>query len=441
MSRRATSWKWLISRRNLLASLLLIVLAVAIFRQSDIVLAYRLMAARQAIASRKFPRAIAILESSRDAGASSAQWHYTMACALRRAGVLDDVGAHLATAEQLRWNSTDIDRQRLLMRAQTGHIKEVESQLVELLARGGDDQVAEELYEGMARGYLAAHHAEDAFRCLKYWKEFQPSNPEIHLWTAELCRRMEKDEAAKAAFEEALRIDPDHLDATLKLAQLQLELANIREASDLFERCSRDPSRTAAAMLGLGKCSRRQGETSVAKDQLTEVLAQDATDEIVASALLELGQIGLEEDRLAPAIALLEQSVLLNPADAKSRLALAAAYVATDDGRSAEIHRDAAKKISADSLRLLSLTRRVATEPLSAELRVEIGNVLLGMRQTQTAIPWLLSAIDVDPNNAAANRALADYYGAIGDAERARRYSQAAGEERSGSSQAMPQDR
>jgi tetratricopeptide (TPR) repeat protein len=418
---------WLITGRGrVLLGVLAVALVVLFFRWDDLTLAYRISAAQRAMSARDFSGAIAALEKSKSRGTSSSQWQYLAARAHRRAGQLAKAESHLALAESLGWNPADIERQRLLAKAQSGRIKELESKLVELLAHGADDQAAEEIYEAMARGYLTAFLAEDAARCLKFWKEFQPDNPLAHLWTAELFVRTEKREAAVAALKEVLRLQPDNREAALKLARFQLDLSNLDEAAPLFEQCLEAPDSAGDALLGLAECRRSQGSMQQAKSHLYDALILDLPAEKAASALTTLGQMSLEERQTDRAIAMLTESVDLNPRQAQSRLALAAALIAINRPDLAEKQRAAARQITEQNARLLSLTRRVVTEPQNADLRSDVGALLIEMGLPLAGADWLKTAVVIDPGHPAANRALADFYRRVGDQQQAAKHAAAA---------------
>jgi tetratricopeptide (TPR) repeat protein len=419
-------WVLFSGRRGILVGVLALAVLVLVFRWDELALAYRISAAQRALRVRDFGGAITALEKSRARGNSSPNWHYLTAVAQRRAGRLVEAESHLAAAERLGWSPAEIRRERLLARAQSGHIKELESQLVDLLSHPIDDQGAEEIYEAMARGYLTAFHVEDAARCLKFWREFQPANPVAHWWTAELYARIEKREAAINELREVLRLQPDNHEAAIKLAQYHLDLSNLDEAAVLFEQCVPISGLTEDAHLGLAECRRSQGSIEEAKSHLYDALVFDMPPPKAARALAVLGQFALEDRQPDRAISLLEESVALNPQDAKSRLALAAAFIAVDQSALAESHRAAARQITERNRRLVRLTRRVATESYSPDLRSEIGSLLIEMNMPVAGVEWLKTAVLLDPGHPQANKALADFYQQIGAPKQAAQYAAAA---------------
>lgn len=136
--------------------------------------------AKAAIADRDWPRAIKILERLQQKTGPTARQQFLLGCVHRRQGEFRDGETCFERAESLGWEKVEIRRQRLLTVAQAGDIKDVEQELIRLLDSGGDDLLAEEIYEAMAKGYLNSFRMPDADRCLKFWADWQKNNPVQH---------------------------------------------------------------------------------------------------------------------------------------------------------------------------------------------------------------------------------------------------------------------
>ncbi|MCI0359913.1 MAG: tetratricopeptide repeat protein [Planctomycetaceae bacterium] len=389
---------------------------------------YRLSAVDRALRSGDWQSAIAMLERTDQRGQNSAQWHYLAGRAYRRSGNAVLAEQHLARAAEYGWNGEEVRLQQLLLQAQGGQIKSLEGQLAERLQAGVDDTSAEEIYESMARGYLASYHIADALKCLKFWGDWQPNNPLPHLWRADLYQRIEKREAAMEEYEQVLALRPRHAEASLKLAQLRLELSDLTSAAGLFQACLDQDSENAEALLGLAECRARQGLGDQSQALLYDALLLDLTPGKAAAALARLGQAALEERDDARAIYFLEKSVALDPREAKSHLTLASALATVGDDQEAQRHRNAARELTDQHTRLVSVTRRIATEPNNADLRCEAGLILMKQGLLPAGAAWLKSAVQIDPNHQAAHRGLAEFYTRIGQPDQARRHQQIAGQ-------------
>jgi len=421
MSKRP-AWLRISRRTGFLFGLLLVALGVLIVFSGDLLLSYRLAGARQSLRQRDWDAALAALDRAKGRGQATAKWHYLRACALRRNGRLQDVQKELALASELGWNDQDIQRQRLLLKAQSGRIKESESELKELIQASEGDEAAEEIYEAMARGYLTSFHVADATQCLRFWIDFQPDNPLPHLWLADLYQRLENTQAAADGYQKVLEIKPNHLEARLKLAKALAEQLKLDEAADEFQKCIEQSADSGPAFLGLADCKRRQGETEAAKSLLYDALLCDLTGDEQATALSALGQMALEDRDYAPAIGMLEQSIALSPAEPPSHLALAASLSAVGQKDRADAHRDQARQLAERHNRLVSVTRQSVMQPDNADLRCEAGLILMEQGFLAAGAQWLQTAVRIDPKHRSAHRGLASYYREIGDLERARQH-------------------
>jgi Tfp pilus assembly protein PilF len=395
---------------------------VLIFKWSDLALAYRLNSAQQALRARDWVGANEILERSRQRGEMSGQWHYLQACSERRAGQVAQAQRHLARAAALGWNPADIDRQRLLMKAESGQIKQVEGRLAELLQSEVSDEAGEEIYEAMARGYLASLHIMDATKCLRYWVEWQPDNHVPHLWMGDLYQRIENPVAAADEYKRVLDLRPQHAEARLKLAQIYLEQSQVDDAAVLFEDCTSDSAHAAQSLLGLAECRRRQGSTTAAKALLYDVLVLELTSEQSAQALASLGRIALEDRDFAAAIDLLERSISQNPIESDGHIALAGALMAVGQTQLAEVERARARQLVEENNRLQSLTREAVARPSNADLRSEVGLILIQHGLWSAGRDWLQSAVQIDPGHRAAHQGLAQYFEQIGDLAQAKQH-------------------
>jgi Tfp pilus assembly protein PilF len=415
-------WRVLRWRPALLIGLLAAAVGALVFKWNDLALAYRLNAAQRALAGGDWSSAAAILERSNERGERSAQWHYLQARAQRRAGEHERAQRHLTRAAALGWDPAEIDRQRLLLRAQSGQIKQVEPRLAAVLQTDLSDEEGEEIYEAMARGYLASLHVQDASRCLKFWMDWQPDNPLPRLWMGDLYRRIENPAAAAEEYRKVLALRPEHSEARVKLAQVYLERSQVAEAAELFEASAERPETAAKSLLGLAECRRRQGQAAAARSLLYDALVLELAPDQAAEALVLLGRLAIEERDFAAAIDLLQRSLALNPIEPAGRVALASALAAIGQSDLAEAERAAARRLVEENTRLQSLTRQAIANPGDAQIRCEAGLILLRHGLLSPGRDWLLAAIEIDPAHRAAHAGLAGYYERIGDQAQAERH-------------------
>jgi Tfp pilus assembly protein PilF len=429
----------LVGRRGLLFSLLALAILVLIVKWSDLALAYRLNSARSALRGGDWTGAAAILERSQQRGETSPQWHYLWACSQRRAGEVDQAELHLAKAAALGWDLADIDRQRLLIRAQSGQIKQVEGQLAELLQAGVSDEAGEEIYEAMARGYLSTFEVADATQCLDFWARWQSDNVLPHLWMGDLLRRLENPMRAAEEYRQVLQINPNHTEAQLNLAQILLEQLKLEEAEPLLLRVLTSNPESPDALLGLAEIRHRQGSVDSARSLLYDALTLDLNPIHTASALAILGQMALEDRQYHRAVQLLEKSVSSNASAPAPHLALGAALASLGEESLAAAHRTTASRLQEQARHMMTVMRKSVAEPNNADLRCEMGQILMRQGLWSAGAQWLKTALVIDPSHKAANEGLASYYEQLGERVAAQRHRQAAQQSTSSQPALTPQ--
>ena len=404
----------------LLVGLLLAATSLLVFLRNDLLLSYRISAARSAIRRHDSADALQILRKSAPRGELSAEWHFLMGCAHRKEGRLGAAGTHFSKAALLGFDDKALELQKLLVVAQSGHVKEVEPKLQKLLQEGVTDEEGEAIYDSLARSYLKSLFFSDAQRCLDFWVRWQPENPLPHLYLAELHRRLEEPQAAIQDYQKVLQLDPSNPQGTLGLARLELERFELEEAAHHFRSYLEARPNSPEALLGLAECERHDGRFPAALSHYYDALVLDLFREQEAEALANIGRMALEQSDYPRALHLLEHSVSIDPRQPASRLSLAAALTAIGEEDRAKEAREAARRLSRQQNRLLEITRNSIAQPNNADLRAEAGDLLFEEGFPADAARWYLSALHIDSNHLAAHRGLAKYYQRIGALDKSR---------------------
>ncbi len=413
-------------RRSVLLCVLAALVVAFVGQFGNLVFSYRLAAAQRALRRGDAAEAIALLEQQADRGARSPEWHYLLARAQRRSSHYADAEKQLAEAGELGWNERDIRRERLLIMARRGQVKQVEAQLAELLAAGESDEAAEDIYEAMAQSYWAAFYVEDALKGLQFWSDWQPENLRPQLWIADLYERVENANEAIAQYRRIIERDPKNAVALAKLGGVLLKKLELAEAAQAYARCLTVAPENADALLGLADCRRRQGANDEAKDVSYEALTLDLTSLQAGRATSLLGTIALEDRDYARAVRLLQESIALNPNDAGTHVSLAAALTAIGQEELAAKERQVARDTSDRHARLLLTTNKVIEEPANADLRCEAGVILMDQGFWSEGADWIKTAIQIDPKHHASHEGLARYYEHLGNLELAKKHRTAA---------------
>ena len=410
------------NRLFFLAAVLIALVFVAWVYRRQIELSYRLTSAKGALAERKFDAAIASLDKAQAAGENSPEWHFVRARATRRAGRLKEAETHLVRAAKLAWSDADIDRERMLLAAQSGRIQTVRPRLESLLQTDISDEIAEEVYEAMSKGFMTSFDVPEAVRCMEFWSKFQPHNPLPHVYLAELCERLDNPSQAAMEAGKALALDPTLTEARLKKGRALLVQLKLEEADREFQQCRAELPESPVPLLSLSEISRRRGRIEEAKSYLYDALILELTPEQAGDALTALGQMALEEQEPADGIQLLEQAVATAPRQSTNRLALAAALTAAGREDLAAPHRELGIKFRDQQVRHKLLAGRLAGEPGNADVRTEIGLNLIEQGFLAAGADWLNSALQFDDEHPGANRGLARYYEQTGRPEQAREH-------------------
>jgi tetratricopeptide (TPR) repeat protein len=414
--------------RRLLFGLLALLLAVAAWWGPGLREAAALSAIRGAIAGHDWPKAEALLRAGLPAGpepmgprarGAAAERQFLLGRVFRRQRRFDEAEGCFEAAEALGWSEKEIDRQRMLARAQLGDVRAVEERIGRVLAEAGDDAFAEECYESLAEGFIGSFRMDDARECLEFWSRWQPGNPLPSFWMGVIEERYERPGLALERFSKTLAMNPRDYETRIRVARLELDTAKLDEARHQYRACLDQRPDDPRAVIGLADCLLRAGDPAAARDLYLDALTIDVTNEQAAAALTELGQMALEEGDVGRGAGLLEQAVNVDPRGTRARLTLAGALLRLGDEEGAKRERNTAQRLAERQRRLATITREALGNPNDPDLRAEAGTILLDEGFEREGLKWLETALRIAPSHAPSHRVLADHYAASGEMERA----------------------
>lgn len=426
-------------RRRLLFAVLLLLLGVAAWWGPTLREAAAVSTIRGAIADHDWPKAESLLRAGLPVGpepisprarAAAAERQFLLGRVFRRQRRFDEAEGCFEAAAALGWSAEEIDRQRMLARAQLGDVRVVEERIGALLAEGGNDAFAEDCYESLAEGFIGSFRMDDARECLDFWSRWQPGNPLPSFWMGVIEERYERPVMALERYAKALAMNPRDDEARIRVARLELDTAKLDEARRHFRECLDRRPDDPRAVIGLADCLLRAGEVSAARDLYLDALTTDVTKEQAAAALTELGQMALEEGDVGRGAGLLEQAVSVDPRGTRARLTLAGALLRLGDEEGAKRERDTAQRLAERQRRLATITHEALGKPDDPDLRAEAGTILLDEGFEREGLRWLETALSIAPTHAPTHRVLADHAAALGDAERAAYHRGLAGDAR-----------
>ena len=397
------------SRRIVIAVLFVVAVAVA---SPQIWLWRQLSSARHALMIAKPVVAVSLLNRAVSFAPNNAEAHYLLAVAERRSGYLDRVPTSLQRALQLGWSKDDIERQSLLTIAQDGDVDAIDAKLKVIMTQGVGDDVAEEIYEALAIGYLKSYRLQDAWQCLSAWSEWQPRAVFPKFWRADICRRLDNRSGEEAEYRAILEIDPEHSESRRRLAEVLKDSHRIDGAKQEYERCLAAGATTPEVLIGLAECHRRLAQGKLAVPILNRALTLSPTIAERASILSELGQIDADEGRAQEAIDKLEEAARLAPSQASIRYSLSQAYAQSGDAARSQELSEQSKHIRARQDRVEEITRQLLKTPNDANLRYEAGKIMMDLGLRDEGADWLRTALKIQPGHQLAREALAAHDGA-----------------------------
>lgn len=402
-------------RLLLLGGVFLAALAAVVVLWPGVRVTRQLTEARRALQRGDISAALRVLETAEALQPDRAEVQYLAAVANRRAGRLDRFEPHLQRAAELGWAEEDIQRQRWLARAQTGSVDAVQRELWAAIEGGASDEAAEEIYEAVAKGYLATYRPRDAWRCLDAWLVWRPDAPQARIMRAWVYEQVADLAPAIDDCLAALEQLPDDLAARVKLGQLLFRQNRLEEARREFQTCVAAAPGDGDALVGIAQCERRLGNAAEARRHLEAALGQELSPQQRGIALAEMGRLLLDDGKVAESVACLTQAAQWAPAENSVHYALALSLSRAGQPERAKHHHERARQIRTEYDRLCEITRRLIDSPGDAELRCEAGLILIGQGFKKEGIDWLIAALKCDPNHRKAHQLLADYYAEAGN--------------------------
>jgi tetratricopeptide (TPR) repeat protein len=376
-------------------------------------IAYHLHTARYLLGQGELAQALSWLAYPLQEQPRSAEVHYLLGNTYRRQGNFDRALRHLAKARQYGWRREDVDLQVVLIDVQRGDVEAADPLLDRAAVHAVPDDVAVEIYEALAKGYLALHRIEDAMVVLDTWIQWQPRAVQPRLWRARIHERENDWDRAAAEYRQILSVKPDDVPALLGMAGALLARNEPVQALPYFRRCTELAPDPTQAQLGLAQCLRRLGRGAEAGQLIATLLRGSLTLEQQATAHYELGLLALADHRLHAAIRHLQTAVDLAPQHIALRDALAEALEKAGKSRQAASHRQQAERLREQEGRISRLLAALAESPHNPDLRCDAGDALMQGGYPREAVRWYMNALKIDPEHRRAHESLARYYEAI----------------------------
>jgi tetratricopeptide (TPR) repeat protein len=367
---------------------------------------YHFREAKSALQSYHNPQAVRHLQACLHTWPDDPDVLLLSARAARRARAYDEAERCLEKYWQARGLDDAYSLEQLLLSAE----RDVDQ--VALVCRRRveqDDPDAPLILEALTRGYLRQYRLGEAHFCLDLWLRTQPDNPQALCFEGEFHLDYEHapDRAAKS-YRRAVELDPEHEQARLGLAIVLLETKSFLEAAEHLEYLRRCQPDNLRVQVGLAECHYYRAERDEAERLVNDVLAQQAD---YAPALSLRGRLAVASGQYAEAEPWLRRAVARAPNDHQARYNLILCLGNNGKGGEAKRYAQELQQWEEDLKRFNEIvTQEMPKRPDDPALLCELGQLLLRSGHKEEGLRWLRSALRLDPQNAAARQALADYY-------------------------------
>ena len=367
---------------------------------------YDVSHAQSLLRKRLTEQALLVLEGAATRCPDCGQLQFLIARCQRRMGRMDKVCAHLAKAAVRSFPKRELDREEWLALAQSGQMRDAQPHLSELLVNPGDDGA--EICEAYVNGFFLTNQFDRAFELLAAWEAAFPQDSQPYLFRGRYQEGRANFSEAIAAYRQGLFRESGRHDFLLNLSRCLIALHEHEEASQILTHLQTEMPNDAEVHEVMGRCLLQRGETEKSRQVLNKLLNLFPKH---ATARLLMARCYQEERRYQDSLTLLEELAAERSFDIEVRYSFALTLQSTGD-----THRAAkefqfvttAREAIAQARQMADTV--IAKEPRNADLRYQIGAILLKYESPEAGAGWLRSALEFDPNHQLSHRALAEFY-------------------------------
>lgn len=387
-----------------------VILLAGILAWRPLVLAIHHQRARRCLRVQENEGALEQLRAALRVASGRPETHLLLARTHRRLGNFERVALFLRRATELAGETEQVKREKWLLAAQSGHLRQAEPHLADLLMDPRHDGA--DICEAYVQAYCTNFRVDDAFRLLEAWEKDYPLDARPHFARASLCQAMGMQPKAVQAYRRGLEIDPGNTTMRYRLAGMLADVDELDEVASLLTLCVKENPDDPAILAAMADSLAARGDPVAAGD-LLEKLLDKAPDHFEGLRLL--GEIELQQDRFQEALSHLQAAVSLRPYDTSARIALGRTLRAMGQLKEAKPHFDFVAAAEPKLAQLARQIRSVVDRPDDPRIRYQIGAALLEYGSPEEGAKWLRTVLEIDPDHQATHRALAAYSQATDD--------------------------
>jgi Flp pilus assembly protein TadD len=338
--------------------------------------------------------------------------HLLAARASRLAGDVTAAEQHLNTCLKLRGGATEaVQLEFLLMRVQTGDVDAVAPILLASVESGHPESPL--ILETLARAYTIRLRYKLAWACLSRWIELSPNESKAFVLRGWVLERLDNHKAGREDYYRALELDPDSIPARLRIAEMLLQDKQAPEAEPHLERLYKLAPNSPQVQGQFGVCRFLQGRREEARRFLEAAVVHLPHDPALNVALASLD---LQDGRGLDAERRLRALLKKDPSDTEALYVLVSALQLQgkiEESTAALAEFEEKRKLVE---RVNLLLKDVADSPSArADDYAEIGQLFFQIGRSKYGIYWSERALELDPRNQEAHKALAAHYEQVGD--------------------------
>lgn len=328
---------------------------------------------------------------------------FLQARAYRHLDDMEKTNNHLDSATRLGYDPKLIQRERILGDLQSGRLDTV-GDIQQFLADGAVD--FDETATAICYAFILNSRFDDAEKILPIWKQMSPKSDRPYYIGALSAQHYQKWEDAMKLLDECLKRAPDSQAALLRMGESKLKLNRQAEAEPIYKKILEKSPDNVEAKIGLAQAMLGSQH---AEEAVQFMRGERERGEKDFEFLMLLGRTELTTSDAKKAIEVLLPLYQLWPKDVEVNYSLSQAYAQAGDDSKSEKHQAA----SEEGRKLLSSIDKmiVATEqrPKDADLRQQIGTILLHYQSREDGRFWLESALRINPDHKLAQQELAIY--------------------------------
>ena len=417
------AWRRVVGRRVVRPGLLALTLGLAVkFLGPYVLIGYDISQARRALAKLAWRDALDWLHAAQSRQPERAETEFLLGTVYRRSGLLRPAREHLERARALGYSPREVKRQELMLLFQMGDIGAAESSLTKMLARGGNDDMAEEIYEAMAVGYLTEHRAQEAATTLSHWIVWRPESMSARLLRVHLFGAMNDSNQLEAELREILRIDPGRIAQRLALVDHLRNKKQIEEAIAECEVCRKQAPDDHRVSVQLGLCHYELGQLDEARRELDPAATLVVDLGLKMQGLVRLGQLASDAKDWEGAVNYYTKAVQARPCDMAANYGLGLALSRWGKLELAERHLERSRVLSSQDERMDDINLLLVRDAENVELRLEAARILQDQGRKADAAAWMMSVLRHAPRRREAHEFLAEFYDEKGRADLAQRH-------------------